>query len=319
MKTFFPLVLALILCAAPPGLRAQVRTDFDNDGVSDFLTVFSGSDLTWKAKGSSSGVEELDLHFGIPGDTPVPAHWISGEPTSLAYVRSSATADNLVWKILLGPVSIGEVRFGRPGDIVMSGADFDGDGIGDAAAVRVKRKQVRWEARLNLFGDSPVTKKFKLGKDGDRVFFMSPDGVADWVGSFGRAGKRKSRLLLRNVVTGAVQRHNGFPRTLSRGTRPRPFPIAGSDGIDLLGFVTSDESDTTLSVYNLAGEEVARHIFPGLGTMIVGDFSAATAGEEIIFQTASTMSRFNPLDADATTITYVSGQPIGGVTVAVVG
>jgi len=291
--------------------NAETQSDFDSDGTSDiFYTTSSGSTLFWKAKGSTV-VEPLSQLFGLTTDFTAPACWQTSDETLLSVVRLDSSKRNLVWKLLQGDGFINQKVFGRANDVVISGGDFDGDGIADAAVVRFSKKRLRWTVTRNFFTDNPSkAKSYSVGNIGDRAFFFNYDGTLDWLASFGLRGKRKARMVAKNIITGRSVTIRGFPKSLARGVRPRPFPIAQASGVDLIGFVTNDETDTTVLVYDNTAQKVAEKTFPGLGTVFVGEYLSGESGEEVGFQSGLDITYFNPVSKVTSKVGAVSGTPL---------
>ena len=314
------LTLVFCLCAAAPAM-AQVQNDFDGDGLSDITYyTLSGSALVWQATGSQSGAEELNETFGASGDTPIMAHWLSTEAAAPAVVHIDTDGKTLVWKVL-DDKRIESKSFGRAGDYVIAGCDFDGDGIADAAIMRVVKKRLRWTVKLNLFaaGDGTTqTKRFLFGSKNDRIFFARPEGDRCWPGIFGRGSKKKARAQFRDVLSRARLTFNVFPRRLARGVRPRPIAVRSGEGADMLAFVTNDGVDTTVSVYALDGMFVDNPTFSGLGQVIVGDY-LADEGEEVVFQSGTGRKIYNPLSETIEEVTESGLNLLDEITIERVG
>ncbi len=291
---------------------AQVQTDFDGDGVSDVTyTAVSGTSVLWKATGSHSLTEEINSSFGLLTDGLAIGHWFSSGSSNIGVIRPDSAKKNLVWKILSDDSTITQVNFGKPGDLVLSGGDFDGDGITDAAVVRIVKDKLVWSVERGIFSGSPArVRRFRLGGVGARAFFLNYDGTGDWLATFKKVSPKRARLVLRNIMTGRSKTINGIPKSFAVGTRPRPFGVAQSDGRDYICFVTSDETDTTVTVFDTNGEKVVTRTYAGLGTVFTGDFLAEEAGEEIAFQTGTKIFFFNPSTNAVATTTAVSGTPL---------
>jgi len=320
-KIGFP-ILALIfaLVVSVSVLSAQTQSDFDEDGVSDLTTTSAnGTQFVWSAKGSSSASEELNKAFGLSSDKISLAHWLDAGTPSLGIIRADTNGKDLVWKVLQPSALISQKTFGKVGDVYLSGADFNGDGITDAAIVHVGKNDLVWTVKYNMFVDSnPTTKRFRFGKPGERVFFMNVDGTRDVAAVFGKGKRRKAKLAFRDVVNGHKSSVQGFKRSLIKEPRPRPFPIENDDGTDVFGLITEDASDTTLYVYDSSGQLLTNPTFPGKGTIAVGNFSASSAGEEIAFQTSTNLSVFNPFDESKLDVTNVNGTLVDEINVDIV-
>lgn len=287
--------------------------DFDLDGISDLVSVTSSSGgvRTWTIIPSSDPGTPIARTFGLSTDLVAPSSWlVNGVPT-LGIVRSGTP---LVWKALVSEGVAVEEQFARAGSLLLTGADFDGDGFGDAAAVRNRGGSIVWSITRNLFQDQPTKlRTFTFGRNGARAFFMSFEGGEDWVGVIESRNRTFSKVRIRNLKTNRTKRFLKLPRFLTRGDRPRPFPIRTPEGVDCLGFVRQDGADTTLSVYKLDGTEVNQISVVGLATVVAGEFNLSDPGWEVIFQIGSQIRTYNPFSGASTVTTGPSGTLVASV------
>jgi len=310
----------LILCLTIMGstVHAETQNDFDGDGRSDYTGVtVSGNDLLWQNTGSTSGQHEIDDAFGISTDVVTLADWFSAGAPTLGTVRTNLTDNALVWRVQEADQRISTENLGKPGDLIVSGADFDGNGIADAAVVRQVGKKLRWSIRLNMFTSEATTKQLKFGKVGDRVFFFSPDGEHDDIAVFGLTSNgKRAQLQYRDGLGGKVTKIRKFSKKLAQGTRPRPFPIQSEDGTDLIGFATDDGIDTTVQIFTVDGTRTNHVTLNGTGTLFVGDYLPDSAGEEVALQTASKLFVYSVDNDELETPTKVSGTPVDQINIA---
>lgn len=315
MKRVVYLILSTFLFVQLSPCYAQIASDFDGDGVSDIASITLGSEITWKFAGSVSPTTLLDTSFGLSTDFIALAHWLGEDQPNLGIVRPSKDGKSLKWKILINNALVQEESFGKPSDNIISGGDFDGDGVTDAATVQKRAKKLVWKIHPGLFIDpSAKVRSFKLGVDGDRVFFLNYDGSGDWAAAFGK-NRRSSRIVMRNLISGQRVTVNRFPKFLSEQPRPRPVPIAQGDGTDAIGFFISDETDTTLRVYALDASLISKVTFPGLGTPVIGDFDSEDPGEEVAFQSSNKITIYNPFSGANSTRAAVVGTPIDEINI----
>lgn len=312
----FLLAFSFLWCLSlTSSLVAQVQTDFDGDGISDILYTSSSSGLLWKSRPSKEGGEAINESFGQGTDYACPAHWLSPNLTSLAFVRVSPS-NELLWKVSLGDGLQTSVPFGKGGNVALCGGDFDGDGIADAALVQVRGKKITWKVKLYTFSDSPLERRFRFGIAGDRAFFFNPDGTRDRATVFGRRSKKRAQMRLFDVITHKKMTIRGFPRELVHGERPRPFPVRQENGSDLIGITTDDGTDSTkIRVYDLTGSQVISRELSGLGRVFVGDFVEDEPGEEIGFQSSGRITFINPVSSTIKSTSVVSGTPVDEINI----
>lgn len=306
MKIRVYLIISLFFLLSLPidAAVAQTQNDFDSDGISDLTTLSGSTDMTWTTI-ASDDESEIATTFGLVSDMPALTAWESEGVPVLGIVRIRET--KLVWKILQSDIFVSEITFGKLGDVALSGADFDGNGVADAAVVTNSSGGMTWHVRSNMFTDSPPqAKRFKLGKNGDRVFYINPDGVRDVAAVFGATGRKSARLTTYDVKKGKTKRYNNWKRFLADEPRPRPFPIAMEDGNDAVGFVIQDETDTTILVYTLRGRKIIKRTLQGTGEYFVGEYLPDESGEEICLDTGDKLLFYNPFSDE-----YVEDETSG--------
>lgn len=318
MKKIFLLVFLLGYCSPAYGATSS---DFDADGISDRAWIDEESDgsLTWKASLSTSNTTTMLGSLGKSGDEPVMAQWV-GSGTQIGVVSADTATDTLKWSILDATATRIDKTFGKPGDLVIAGADFNGNGTADAAVVRLVNGKATWEFAYDLFvNSSPQTATLQFGKAGDRVFFARVDGDAfDWIGVMRKGSRNRSNARMRNMVTGQARQFSRLPKFASSGARPRAFPIRQASGADLLGFQVEKAGVTQLLVYTFAGAKVAAEVIPGSGVVSVGDFTASN-GYEIAFQSDDESVVINPYQGELQEVPNFGGTPVDEVSIVVQG
>jgi hypothetical protein len=299
MKSIRKSYCAALLCVASVFVCEQavahVPGDFDGDGVSDVTTVFEGNgrELTWRARFSTTQqVTDIGV-LGTSGDLPVMASWL-GSGTQIGVVAEKRNSDALVWTILANG-SRTERVFGKVGDLVVSGGDFNGDGIADAAVVRLINGRAVWQVLRNPFKDqSAETLSITFGQAGDRAFFARVDGTAqDWIGVIRKGAGRNSQARMRNIVTGETRTFTRLPAFATQGDRPRPFPVRQPGAPDLLAFHQVKGRSTAVRVFTQAGVEVGNVLFDGVTEGAIGEFNT-DPGYELAFQAEGEAGAFNP-------------------------
>lgn len=322
MKRAF-LALALISGVIFPNTSQATPNDFDQDGVSDLTRAEVADDgsLVWRAIGSTSGTTQDLGTLGKEGDALSMAQWLT-QGTQIGVVAEAAGDDNaLVWSILDQNGGRVDKTFGKKGDLVVAGADFNGNGVADAAVVRLVDGQATWDISLDTFVEAEsATQQLSFGKRGDRVFFARIDETpVDWLGVVGRGKKgNRSQARFKNLVTGEVRRFNRLPKLASSGSRPRPFAIRQPSGADHLGFQVTKGSSTTISVFTISGTRVSSSTLSGSGTVAVGDYNSGP-GYEVVFQSSSDNVVINPVVADEREIENPGGTLVDECFIAVVG
>jgi hypothetical protein len=199
---------------------------------------------------------------------------------------------------------------GRKGDLVMTGADFTGDGITDACVLVERGGGVyTWGVRGGFFQASyiPGAKGslayFRYGRVGvDKPFYVNVDGKSDWF------------ALLRRVDSGYLvllqQPFSGEQRTINVGSIPDgsivPVPVQQDDGSDYLAFYGTSNNQTLLVIKDLAGNTVSSFTVPYAGQVTVGNYGPGP-GEEIAISSQGRFTVFNPITETHRVTTGPSG------------
>lgn len=317
-------VVATVACLSLAAqAAAQVPTDFDGDGVSDLTRITKESDnsLTWEAQLSSDSTTLQLGSIGSDGDAPILAAWDSGGP-QLGVVSQDESAKALTWSILNGVPSPVERTFGKKGDLVVSGGDFNGDGKADGAVVRLVAGQAQWNVSYSLFdpgNSTPTFETFNFGATGDRVFYARIGGDSvDWIGVIRKGRSNRSIARVKNLVTGEVRQYTRLPKFASTGLRPRAFAIRQESGPDLLGFDVVTGNKTTIKAYSLSGNLVGEHRFASKGVSVVGNFNEGS-GFEVAFQGANESGVFNPISGEVRESQFLGGTAVDEINVNAVG
>lgn len=322
-------ILALaVLCtgiASPPAAIAA-GADYDGNGFSEIPVLVPRTDgaLEWKLFDPASGATSTFLpSFGRLGNGLIIANWLYPKVTSAGALSkpSAASKGRLVWTIRTNVVSgkgSGKTAtikqhqkfLGRPGDTIVTGGDFDGDGIGDAVVLANRGTGLyKWGLRAKFFlasynpGLNVNRAYFDFGVLGkDIPFYLNPDGESDWF-----AVLRKSATTYNILMTQPFTRETRTIQVgrLADGTHP-PVPLQQDDGSDYLVFWATSGGSTNLVVKNLRGRTVYSTELPIAGTVTVGNYGPG-AGEEIA---VSDKGRFFIINPITTRVIETSG-PVG--------
>jgi|GEM_PF-3061932 len=279
--------------------------DFDSDGMSEFLVVNPNQNgaLDWTSFNPRSNRSRLEMEgFGGSQSLFIPGNWTSSDQAVAALVdpKGPGALDRATWKVksmsYLGGAEVSK-SLGRPGDIIINGGDFDGNGITDSLIL--KRTTGMLGLRVNYFllsynGDN-------LGKERlykalgapfkDTNFIFSPDGVSDWLAVLQRRGT-KTRMLLLKPFTDT-------PQSFDLGTLPggvqTPMPLKQGAGIpDLIVFSGARGGQTQITVKNLSGRDIFKRVIPGASGVSVGDY-LPDSGWEVAIHNDESITIINPL------------------------
>ena len=279
--------------------------DFDGDGLAD-LTSFSasGKQLLWKTRYSSTQqVVELGS-FGGADDLPAPGAWL-GNGSQLGVVSLEKNA--VVWSILNNG-SVDSKSFGSKGDLVLTGGDYNGNGIADAAVVRLKDGKAVWQIWIDPFTDATSSpRSVTFGAAGDRAFFAKVDSSSqDWIGVLRKGAGRNSQARMRNIVTGEVRTLTRLPAFATNGNRPRPHPVPQVGGPDLLAFHVANSDTTAIRVVSLTGVEVGNVSVDGATEAFIGEINEGP-GSELAYQSGEEAGSFNPHLGEVRQLTALGG------------
>jgi hypothetical protein len=318
--TSFVMFVFLIFCTE----AYAVPSDFDADGISDhvYVEIENDDSLTWKAVLSDSGSTSTLGSLGVEGNELAMAQWL-GTGTQIGVVSEETDGEGLVWSILNdSDVQVDKV-FGKKGDLAVAGADFNGNGIADAAVVRLVNGRARWEIALDLFNEAePQTISVRFGKTGDRAFFARADESGLDSIAIMRAARNGARSVarLKNLMSGEVQRVTRMPRYASQGSRPRAFPVQQVSGADLLAFQRNRGSTARIIVFSQDGTRVKRDVISGADAIsVVGEFNQTSPGLEIGVQGSTQSVIISPTTNETITDSFAGGVAVDEINLNVVG
>jgi len=318
IKRLFFIAFSLLLVASN-SFAQVVQGDFNADGVSDIPLISIGTDssLSWSLHNTATGIASALSSVGSNGDHIILSHWKGTALPQIGVVTLDANDKDVVWRIINDEGATEERQFGTKSHTLLSGGDFNGNGVADAAIATIKRSRVSWQISKDTFSfpvGQPSIATVQFGKNGDRIFFASPDGVSDWIGTFGNSPSGGTILRLKSMVTGEVRTSTKFPKTFTKSPRPRPMPIKQDNGVDILGFAIQSKTNTKVFFRTLTGESVSQVELAGKGDIIVGNFTSAS-GEEIAIKTATGFHVVNPTSLAAADLTTADGIPVDEINI----
>jgi hypothetical protein len=297
---------------------AGVPNDFDGDGISDRTWIQIGSDktLTWNAQLSTSQAQTALGTLGRAGDAVAMAQWLPGG-TQIGIASLNPVTNEIEWSIRDSAGNVRTKVLGKKGDLVVSGADFDGNGLADAAVVRLENRKANWVVKFDLFAsETPAEKTFQFGDAGDRVFYARAESgsAVDWIGITRTGTNAKTLARMMDINSGAIKQFARLPKFASQGTRPRPFPVRQSSGVDLVGFSVGSGGKTSVKVFSLEGGAVSSTVFPGVGTSVVGEFVQGP-GYEVLYDDGTVAEILNPRLIDTTETVPMGGVPVDEINI----
>lgn len=312
VKYFSAILLSTILFSVSAHAQ-RVQSDFDADGISDSVIVSeSEGGLSWGAKLSSDSSSSLLGTVGQLGDEVAMADWLGTGKPQIGVVYGNSFTGLMEWVIKDADGNELSENFGDADAIAISGGDYNGDGVADAAVAHASGGKLRWSVQPSLFNDNaPAATEFVLGRKGEKPFFLNVDGTQDWAAVFRRSGRQAYLLRLRNVVTGEKRIVRG---TGSVGNgRVSPVPLAGGSGTDKVMFASTDGTSTSIVIVDLAGNLTSATI-QASGDVVVGDFLVA-AGEEIAVYGDDAVYIYSPETSQVTQIDAVDGIAVDEVNI----
>ena len=299
--------------------------DFNGDGMSEiaFVNVNKQGTYDWSTFDPRTGkLTALINGFGGASSKLIPGNWFQSGRAVAAIVdpvtpgingRAKWIAKSLDYA---GGATVTR-SLGRPGDIIIQGGDYDGNGITDSLIL--KRTTGKLGLRVNYFlssynGDN-------LGKERlykalgapfkDPNFFFSPDGQTDYLAVLKTgAGGYHSALQLKPFTD--------KPTSFGIGTLPGgskgPLPLKQGPGKeDSLVFYAPRNGRIQLTVKSLQGATIYSKSLTGNGAVSVGDY-LNERGWEIAVQSGKSFTIINPRTKSEHTIQGPDGQVVSCIT-----
>ncbi len=286
-------------------------SDFDGDGLSDIVLIDINSQngaLSWKGVSPSTGAVSTLTDYGKVGDHIALAPWAGIKP---AFIRVDAVTTAATWRVSDGVGGDQTLALGTSADTFVAGADFDGNGVADAAVVKKVGKSLVWDLVLNPFNGGASSTSVKWGKKKDPAFYLKGAGAQDLLAVLRKGSDDKYTVLTKNVVSGKTSK---FKVGKTGNKALRPFPVQGSDGVDRLALVRQSGVSSRVYVFTNKGKKIRTAKIPSTGTIIVGNYSAEP-GEEIAFQSGAGFLVYNPFSNVLVSMTTPAGIPIDEINI----
>jgi|GEM_PF-4515194 len=283
----FQLIIGLLLVIFITPLSSALAGDFDDDGIPDFIIIQPQEDdsLNWTSVTSSSVFTEHEMiaggeGFGQVGFDVAAADWMGAGSPQLAITRETEE-EEIQWR-LKGAESNHNVIFGSEGDSTISGADFDGNGLADAAVVD---SDGLYSIRLNIFGDveggevTPSTVSYEFRKRHARIGFPTfvdnnnsgEDNPAFVLSRNNRSSNRSRYVLIHQDEDGEQTRVRFAGNT--RGELIYAAPISTSTRDFVLTVTQIRPKRHQVRIHDSqTGEMLIRKGHRGPGTVVIGDW-----------------------------------------------
>lgn len=306
-------LLLFFLLILPHTSTAQGQPlDFDLDGLSDLVIVKIGSDNNRTLSWTKLGSKDSNLHdlgrLGRVGDHIILRDWINQGSPQIGVVSLNTRNNSISWKIRDNGDNLHTETFGTGGQTVVSGADFNHNGYGDAAIVFQHRGRLIWRIKQDIFTETSVeVPQIAFGKKGDQPFFASVDGSGDWL-AVGRSGKANiGRLLFLKPSTKQLHKVKVRGRMAKQLGKTTPYRLTQANGVDLVVLSRRSGARTTFFFKKLDRSVVKRSVFAGSGDVAIGNFTSAPGQEVVLQQIDNQFLVFNPENGEKVTWTGPEG------------
>lgn len=323
-RQLLPLLLICFLSSTLTETHALASSicDFDGDNLSEIPLVKAGSsgNYDWVSFNPRTGTTKTIVEdFGNASSKLIPGNWFQANRAVAAIVSPAAPGPTgrATWMAKSVDYDGGQTftrSLGRPGDIIIQGGDYDGNGVTDSLIL--KKTTGKLGLRVNYFLSSYNGNN--LGKErlykalgspfADPNFFFSPDGSADYLAVL-RRGSENTVLKLKPFTDS--------PQAFSLGSVPGgslgPLPIKqGMGNPDLLAFYARRGEKTEITVKTVGGLTMFSDSVPGSGTVTVGDY-LRDRGWEIAVRDGISFNIVNPRTKRALAVEGPSGQVVSCV------
>lgn len=281
--------------------QAAVALDLDGDGKSDLIMVTYGTDnaISWSYQSSSSAYTQnvTISSFGTKGENVIPGYWTSASTPEIGTVSLNSDK-NVTWSVVDQSSTTQQLVLGSRKDTLVSGADFDGDGIYGAAAI-TKKGAVTLYTNPFSNGSSHGLNFSKRFAKRAVALFVNHDGTKDRLAMLQskKRGRRFKNTLMYKELDGSDNSVvlNGIRKKVIEAS-----PVATSNNVDNVLVVTRKGRKIELAVFNLSGERINLKRVARKSTVLVGNY-LDDAGEEVGTLSGSTFTVYNPVTGTETT------------------
>lgn len=276
----------------------------DNLGVTEINT--DDSSLKWGFINTTDlSLTPVSQSFGTTLDVPIFGSFVEAGIDHLGVVAKNLEGNNL-WRIIDSTGTlIGEKELGASTGKIISGADFDNNGVIDPVVIERQGLGLRWRTSLNLFSTEDASVSLKAhGKlsNFNQAFVANLYGDGDWLGIVRPLSNGiHYQVRLKNISSGEVRNIN----TLKNGAPSESvLGVANSEGVDILAFGRRLSSDKVRARFlNSLGEQTNAYLFPATGEILKGNFDELDPGEELGVYDGETLHTFNPFSSNANSFT----------------
>lgn len=150
--------------------KLRYSTKLSGFGERASISIYRPTESNWYNLINLNSPNPYIFHWGLEGDTPMPADYNGDGISQLAVVRNEN--GKRVWYIGNGGALFQAIQWGLSTDKIASG-DFDGDGCADLVAIRNTAQGFVWYIRKSSNGGLMT---FGFGTTGDKPVLGDFDG-----------------------------------------------------------------------------------------------------------------------------------------------
>ncbi len=297
----------LVLVLLTPSLLLGIPFDFDSNGLSDpsSTKVNSTNQLKWSTKINAVEIP-LSLAFGSLVDHVAAANYFDQE-TNLATIDYSGR-----WNIFKLVGQTGTFIHGATNALYLSGADFDGDGLADAAYSNnvCEQKPSKTFFKLNPLGASPIEISFPTGKG----FFYKTylDTNNDGRDEFCIANPIKSKSTMNGrfqlICYDVLSKQKVLGINLKK-LYEAPRPLRNRSGADYILTYRNLSNSTLIRVIDVTGKTIKNIKIELSGKIILGQFQEGSVEQIAVVDTNDRARIYNLETNKIRNLSFPSGAP----------